>query len=260
MNDITDVELLQKTVLFQSCLIAGHSIEAIFRNESEYFLGESNANLLILCVYQKDHLKLEFILDKNGILHDYLRRYHVHEHTLALDTLKKESQKHFKGDEDYYITDTIQSLLIDSMPKHIISHFEEMHQLTHMVNLQLNSIETGEPIGYLLFGYFDNKEPNLTKLKNLKRMMQRIISPFHDEKTNTFRNRCIQVVTETPILTTKERHVLKYLLAAKSYADIAEELNISVNTVKTHVKNIYAKYDVKSKLELSNKINSGNAR
>lgn len=58
-------------------------------------------------------------------------------------------------------------------------------------------------------------------------------------------------------LTSKEKQILKKLLAAKSYAEISEELNISVNTVKTHVKHIYSKYEVNSKLELANKVNAG---
>jgi len=257
MEKINDIDLLKKTILVQSCLIAGHCIEAIFRTESEYLLGESNANLMALCSYHKDHLNLEFILDRHGIIHDFLKRYHVQAHTLVLETLKENNEKYFKQEHEYREVDTIQDLLVDSMPKHKIKYFEEMHKFTKLITYPLKSTETQNTIGYLLFGYLDNREPNKDAMDNIKKMVEQVINPFHDAKTHTFRSRCIQVVTDVPMLTSKERHVLKYLLSANSYSQIADKMHISVNTVKTHIKNIYAKYDVSSKLELANKINGG---
>jgi len=43
---------------------------------------------------------------------------------------------------------------------------------------------------------------------------------------------------------------LDLLLAAKTNKEIAQELSISEYTVKSHVKNIYSKYDVTSRAEL----------
>ncbi len=51
-------------------------------------------------------------------------------------------------------------------------------------------------------------------------------------------------------LTDREQDVLQLILAAKTNKDIAAELVISENTVKTHVRNIYSKYDVSSRAEL----------
>jgi LuxR family maltose regulon positive regulatory protein len=42
-------------------------------------------------------------------------------------------------------------------------------------------------------------------------------------------------------LTSRERTVLRYLQGTLSHVEIAALLYISVNTVKTHVKNIYRK-------------------
>lgn len=54
-------------------------------------------------------------------------------------------------------------------------------------------------------------------------------------------------------LTQRENEVLDLLSKGKSYASIADELFLSVNTIKTHVKNIYEKLQVSSKEELINK-------
>ncbi|HET8804659.1 MAG TPA: response regulator transcription factor [Aequorivita sp.] len=47
-------------------------------------------------------------------------------------------------------------------------------------------------------------------------------------------------------LTEKEKIVLQHLTAGKSYKMIADELSISVETIKTHIKNIYSKLHVHS--------------
>ncbi len=50
--------------------------------------------------------------------------------------------------------------------------------------------------------------------------------------------------------TERENEIAALLLTAKTYRMIAGELNVSENTVKTHVKNIYAKTGVQSRTEL----------
>lgn len=62
-----------------------------------------------------------------------------------------------------------------------------------------------------------------------------------------------QIASSIPMLSplsAREKEVLNLLLAAKTNKEIAQELSISEYTVKTHVKNIYAKHDVSSRAEL----------
>lgn len=51
-------------------------------------------------------------------------------------------------------------------------------------------------------------------------------------------------------LTAREQEVLQQILSGKSNREIAEALVISENTVKTHARNIFSKYDVGSRAEL----------
>ena len=256
MQNITDIDMLQQTINIQSCLIAGHSIEAIFRNGSHYIFEESGADMGGLCLLQKDSMQLEFIIEKCDIFHNLLKSYHLQSHTLVLDSMKEQHTKAFLAGEEYVRTSSLEILLIDSLSKHKIRYFEESHVFTDMITFPLYSFEN-QLIGCVFFCFLDNKKPDITKLSKIRSMMQTIVRPFHDDEKRTFQGKCIQIVNDIPLLTSKEKHILKKLLAAKSYAQIAEELNISVNTVKTHVKHIYAKYEVKSKLELANKVNAG---
>ncbi len=50
-------------------------------------------------------------------------------------------------------------------------------------------------------------------------------------------------------LTERERHILRALAAAGTYRRVADELGVSVNTVRFHVKNVYAKLGVGTRLE-----------
>ncbi|CAM1342251.1 response regulator [Tenacibaculum aestuarii] len=55
-------------------------------------------------------------------------------------------------------------------------------------------------------------------------------------------------------LTVRENEVVKLLAKGKSYATIAEELSLSVNTIKTHTRNIYEKLHISKREELINKL------
>ncbi len=52
-----------------------------------------------------------------------------------------------------------------------------------------------------------------------------------------------------PVLTARELEVLKGLLQGRSNKEIGLTLHISTETVKSHVKSIYAKLEVKNRLE-----------
>lgn len=63
---------------------------------------------------------------------------------------------------------------------------------------------------------------------------------------------------EVPNLTKRERQVLQLLIRGKTGTQIARELQVSPNTVHTHNKNIYAKLEVSSKVEMMNRLSDMN--
>jgi LuxR family maltose regulon positive regulatory protein len=52
-------------------------------------------------------------------------------------------------------------------------------------------------------------------------------------------------------LTPQEQRVLRLLAAGRSNQEIAQALTVSLNTVKTHVKNLYSKLHVTSRMQAS---------
>ncbi len=59
--------------------------------------------------------------------------------------------------------------------------------------------------------------------------------------------------TSVSVLTDRQQEVLEAIVKGKSYKLIAEEFNISLDTVKYHVKNIYELLQVSSRFELTEK-------
>ncbi|PID59493.1 MAG: hypothetical protein CR986_05505 [Ignavibacteriae bacterium] len=55
-------------------------------------------------------------------------------------------------------------------------------------------------------------------------------------------------------LSQRELEVLKFLLKGNTNKQISEELYISINTVKSHIKNIYGKMDVRNRIQVIQKI------
>ncbi len=61
-------------------------------------------------------------------------------------------------------------------------------------------------------------------------------------------------IDEVEILTPKEKQVLKSLAKGLRYKEIAEELSVSMETIRSHARNIYEKLQVQSRTEALNKV------
>jgi DNA-binding NarL/FixJ family response regulator len=61
---------------------------------------------------------------------------------------------------------------------------------------------------------------------------------------------------EVAALTEREREVLEALCEGRQYSEIGDWLGVSVNTVRKHVRNIYGKLQVNSRLEAIRKFES----
>jgi len=61
-------------------------------------------------------------------------------------------------------------------------------------------------------------------------------------------------IDETSELTPKEKEILKALSKGLRYKEIAHEMEISMDTVRTHVRHIYEKLQVQSRMDAINKV------
>ena len=78
----------------------------------------------------------------------------------------------------------------------------------------------------------------------------RIVPP-----SESFDERC-RSIAESFALTPREAEILQFYARGRSTAVVQEELVLSYNTVKTHVRNLYRKTDVHSQQELIDLVDS----
>ena len=56
------------------------------------------------------------------------------------------------------------------------------------------------------------------------------------------------------LLTEREKQVLQHLAQGHRYKEIAAMLNLSIDTVRTHIRNLYDKLQVSSRTDALNKL------
>ena len=74
---------------------------------------------------------------------------------------------------------------------------------------------------------------------------------FYGEPLNMY----LSVILGYEAMTSREYEIFNHIIDGKKNSDIADTLNISQNTVSFHLKNIFKKYDVHTRLELLAKLN-----
>jgi DNA-binding NarL/FixJ family response regulator len=76
---------------------------------------------------------------------------------------------------------------------------------------------------------------------------RKVINHFHREKPSS----------ELAQLTVRELEILRLLAKGHMYKEIADQLAISMSTVRTHVSSVYEKLHVRSRIEAAMKLNGG---
>ena len=256
--NLSEEALNKRIILIQSCLIAGHSFRAIMHHQTGFIQQATGADLMAMCIEQKQQLGMEFLgpskravltlLKKYKIraqslrLEKFLHHYHsdllTHGHVLEVHSLEKVFEGLLSKDQCHAFS---KELGFKSAFIHSLFSFEEVH------------------IGYVVYFYLRDHIPNASSLEAITVLLQTIIRPLYEPGTETFYSKCIRLSNqELEMLTLTEKRILRQLIKAKTNADIAEQMHLSINTIKTHTKHIFSKLNVNSKLELFNKLKNLN--
>lgn len=78
---------------------------------------------------------------------------------------------------------------------------------------------------------------------------------FQNDRIKTSSEDALMTVMTEAGLTSSEMRVIHQIRKGHSNEEIAKELYVSINTVKTHLKNVYRKMDVRSRSELMARLN-----
>ena len=252
-SEITDTDLLKKIIEILSCVIHGHSVRALFRNDTKFLSQKTKADLITIYVKREEGHKIDFVSDKRRLFCRLMDKYEFNKHSPAFANVGEEIINRFSSLEPYRESRDVYEFLKGTVTKTRCKEMEEEIKFTTSFFFPLQ-LRCGIKIGFVSFYYTRDKKPDIEKLKEVTVMVQQVIEPLYDPITATFYSKCTQIDSDMTRLTEKEKDIVHRIIKGMSYNEISQELKISINTLKTHVKSIFSKYGVSSKSELNNRL------
>lgn len=139
---------------------------------------------------------------------------------------------------DYYVLKLVGFKILGVKAIHVkIGGFIEMIFLSYAVVYRMKTLKVeNKNIQKELFNYLKQIEKLSSKLKNSSQPNKNYLSAYN--------------------LSVRETEIVALITSGKTNKQIAENLFISLNTVKTHVRSIYEKLNVKNRKEVAIKLDN----
>ncbi len=249
--EISDTDLLKKTIQILTCVIHGHSIRALLRKETKFLTQKTNADLIAIYIKKDEGHELDFISLKKRLLCQMMDKYGFTKQSPSFSKTGDDIINALNSNKHYLQTTDLYDVLKGAVTKTGCTTMKAETGFKTALFFPL-FIFGARKIGFIGYYFLGDKTPDIDKLKEVSSMIRRLIEPLYDFQTSTFYSKCTQVDYEMSRLTEKEREIVHRVIRGMSYKEVAKELHISINTLKTHMKNIFSKYGVSSKLELNN--------
>lgn len=250
---INRVDLLEKIIQIESCLFGGASLKKTLQDEACFFRQESGADVILVYTKNANNVEIAFVLEEEEHFSLLAKKYNLEKKHIDLNGFIEQCHGFYAHSHEYIKIETLATIFQGALSKKEFTSFEkEMDfQCGYLYPLYKNELQK---VGFVV--YFFTKEVPVTeeKLLLLTHVLITLISPFYDEKNHILYEKCTLVDGEMKCLTKKERGITHSVVHGKSYKEIGEEHGVSMNTLKTHMKNIFNKYCVNSKVELINKL------
>ncbi len=254
--NIQDNDILNKIIKAQSCIIKGKDLKVILHQQRNFYLEKTDADVITVCMNDNDNVSPEYVMEKHRLFAHLLHKYIFNNKTLAWDTFVNNHYIELISGKKYFKTDDLHEVFKGILTKREATSFNEELEMKNAIMMSLYDFEGKEIIGILCYVFRKDVEVNIKKLEEMKILFQTLLQPLYDKQYSIVYSKCVRVDEDFSLLTDQEKRITKKVLAGKSYVEIAKILNISINTLKTHMKNIFNKYNVNSKIELYNKLNT----
>ena len=245
--------ILHKIIDIQSCIIQGRSLKALLRMNMNYFLEESGADIITIYMHEHEKIKLEYILEKDKYLTHLLKKYVLSKKHFKWDKFLDSLDKRFEKITQYDTIKDPYEIFKGFLTKKETQAFNDDLKLKTIVMMPIYNYDKKSKLGYVCFMHTNEHVPDYEKIYPIKRALQTILRPLYNKEDNVMYSKCVRIDENMNMLTPQEKRIVKIVVTGISYAESAKLLNISINTLKTHMKNIFTKCNVNSKIELSNK-------
>ena len=253
---VENIELLKKLVYIQACLIQGRELKVILHKDQKYWLDFVKAKIITICIKESDKLYMEHIFEKDKVFEHNIKEFILRKKNFKCDSIVENYEKYLPKNKAYYVTETLYDIYKNAITKKEAEEFKENISVQELVIMPIYDYTYKIRIAYCTFMFDEKNKYEIEKLEEIKSFFEALIQPMYDTDENILFLKCIRIDKHFHSLSTKEKIIIKKVIKGESYVDISEDLNISINTIKTHMKNIFNKYTVHSKIELLNKITS----
>jgi DNA-binding CsgD family transcriptional regulator len=247
------IAILEKILEMQYALLNGYSLRAVMRSETKSIKQYSGAGIVAVAMGEKNYANIDLAMDEKRIFSTMCRKYSLSSKHIYLNPVMEYCHHHYEGSRKYVVVDSIHKIFDGAFSKTKSLEFEKEIDFHKGYIFPIKSIR-GKRIGFVLYIFNSETIPKLENMAKLTDFFEKLIRPFYDLQLQTLRSKCVQVDNQMEILTDKEKQIAFRILNGKPYKEIAVELEVSINTIKTHTKNIFSKYVVNSKIELQNKM------
>ena len=250
---IEDNEVLHKIIDFQSCIIEGRNIKALLRSDVDFFLEKSGADIIVIYMHEHGKVNPEYILEKGNNFKHLLKKYILDKVNFKWEKLVNNCDIHFSSTLKYdEITDLYQ-MFKGFISKKNSDIFTNQLEMKKGVMMPIYDFKNKNKLGYTCYIFRSESKVKKENIKTVQSAFQTLLRPLYDTKYDSIYNKCIRIDQNMDLLTIQEKKIVKIVLTGRTYVETAEILDISINTLKTHMKNIFNKYNVSSKVELTNK-------
>jgi len=251
-----NTETLHKIVELQSCIIQGRNISAMLHKDRDFYCKRTQADIIAIYVNENDKLNIEYVVEEHHLFKNLVEKYIFSKKNIFWDDFVSKCKKHFVLDKRYYHSKNFSELFNGFISRKNALAFSKELQMKDAVTIPLYAFDNKEEIGYICFMYQREVEINITELLDIKILFETLLRPLFDDHYSIVYSKCIRIDEHLKLLTRQEKRVARKVLDGMTYLEITEKLNISINTVKTHMKSIFKKYQVNSKIELYHKLTS----
>ncbi|MCW8821015.1 MAG: LuxR C-terminal-related transcriptional regulator [Sulfurovum sp.] len=256
MDTIKDNQILHKIIELQACMIQGRHIKTLLHRNIDFYLEKSGADIITIYMHEEEQVNTDYILEKHRMFAHLLKKYVLDKNNFKWEKFVKNCDKHFISKIKHDNITELYQIFKGFLSKKEATAFTNELKMKNAIMMPMYEFDNKVIIGYVCFVFQSHREVDIEKLDEVKTSFQIILQPLYNRDNNTFFTKCVRIDEDMKLLTPQEKKIVRKVLEGIPYPEVAAILDISINTLKTHMKNIFNKYNVNSKIELYNKFNT----
>lgn len=254
--EIEDKQILHKIIDLQSCIIQGRDIKALLHKNINFYLEKSGADIITVYIHEEEHVNIDYILERHRHFAHLFKKYILNKKNFKWDRFVQNCDKHFSSKMGHDKITDLHQIFRGFLSKKESKEFTNELNMKNAVMMPMYHYDNQEIIGYVCYFFQSDTDIEIKKLEEVKISFQTILQSLYDREHTTYFTKCIRIDEDMKLLTPQEKKIVRKVLEGVSYPEVSAILGISINTLKTHMKNIFNKYNVNSKIELYNKLNA----